>query len=68
MLESGESDCFRRGFFARSAARRRASASSSFSVTSPACLPAVMRLGSAENDDGVTETICPSRTLIDCVR
>ncbi len=55
-------------FGARSPMSRRASASSSLSVLRPACGPEVTRLGKAENDDGVTETIRPSRTAIDWVR
>ena len=53
---------------ARSPTRRRASASSFLSVTSPACRPAVTRLGLAENEDGVTATMPPSRTATDWVR
>ena len=62
------SDWRTRGLAARSLARRRANASSSFKVIRPACLPDVMRFGSAENDEGVTDTMRLSRTLIDCVR
>ena len=52
----------------RSPKSRRASASSSLSVTNPAWVPELTRLGLAENEDGVIETIRPSRTEMDWVR